>query len=679
MELDGSFIFALQPILVIFGSLLNSLQLYLAIFETPKPLKRYSIFIVVFALADIGSSVGELVSRTRIIASPVAIGMVSVGICSYSGPKTCYAWQSITAHFMIYSVYLMFVSFGYRYYVIYRGPTSVTTIFLSLGISYIPSFIQVIAYTFAQDDPELVRQVVQQRFPHYDLSHTVVSGNLNYSHPAVLYTCVNMVLSTPLLYAGILYFRKKVLWKLQSLSRSLSNHTKSMHEQLLKALTFQAMLPALFAIGSGSFAIAALDIAHHPILEHLVMTSCCASPALSPLGSILFIKPYRDFVKRRLLRRPLYLAIFKTPEPLRRYSILIIAFALTDIGTSIGEIVGRTRMVAWPQALGMVSIGLCTYGGPISCYIWQSITGHFLIYSVYLMFVSFGYRYYVIYHGPTSVKAILMSIGISYIPSFTQVIVHCLAMDDPELVRQAVQRRFPHYNLTNTVVSGNLDYTRPVLLYLSVHMTCSAPFLYAGILYFRRKALTFQAMLPALFAIGSASFAIAVLDIAHNLFLEHLVLCEMELDGSISFALQPILVVFGFLLNCLQLYLAACKTPEPLKRYSILIIVFAVTDIGTSIGELVSRIRIIAFPQAIVFVSNGLCTYGGPISCYLWQSITAHFMIYSVYLMFLSFGYRYYVIYHGSTSVMAVFISVGISYVPSFIQVVRIETLTRVI
>ncbi|CAD6193195.1 unnamed protein product [Caenorhabditis auriculariae] len=382
MELDGSISFALQPILVVFGLLLNCLQLYLAACKTPEPLKLYSILIIVFAVADIGTSIGELVSRIRIIAFPQAIVFVSNGLCTYGGPISCYLWQSITAHFMIYSVYLMFLSFGYRYYVIYHGSPSVMSVFISVGISYVPSFIQV-------------------------------------------------------------------------------------------ALTFQAMLPALFAIGSGSFAITALDLYHHPFLEHLI----------------------------------------------------------------------------WVRVSGNLSV---VRGR-------QSVTAHFMIFTVYLMFVSFGYRYYVIYHGPTTVKAVLISLGISYIPSFIQVVVYSLGQDEPELVRQAVQRRFPEYNLTGTVITGNLNYTNPALIYLSLHMTCPTPFLYFGILYFRQrvlwkldslseslsihtksmheqllKALTFQALLPATFAIGSGSFAMAALDLYHHQFLEHLVLTSCCLSPALS-------------------------------------------------------------------------------------------------------------------------------------------------
>ncbi|CAD6193193.1 unnamed protein product [Caenorhabditis auriculariae] len=659
MEFDGSFIFNSQPVLLVFGLFINSLLLYLAACQTPEPMKRYSILIIAFALCDLGTSIGELVSRSRIVVFPRTLAVFSSGVCAYAGPTACYISQSITAHFLIYTVYLIFVSFGYRYYVIYYGPMSARTILITIAISYIPSFFQVVIYSFASDDPEVVLEVVKNRFPHYNLTGIVVSGSLDYFDPCVSVLSVHMTLPIPFLYTGILYLRRKVLWKLESLSENMSIYTKSMHEQLLKALTFQAMLPALFAIGSGCFVVAALDLYHHPFLEHMVLTTCCLTPAISPLGSIFFIRPYRQFVTH--------------------------------------------------------------------C---QSFTAHLLVYTVYLMFVSFAYRYYIIYHGPMSARKIVILIAVSYIPSFIQMLVYCSAGDEPELVLEAVKQRFPHYNLTGIVVSGNLNYLKPSVLYMSANMTIPIPFLYAGILYFRKKvllklqsltenmslytktmheqllkALTFQAMLPAMFSIGTTCFVLATFDIVHHPFLEHLILTtccvtpavsplgsiffirpyrefvthwfkprgsqwRMELDGSFIFALQPVLVIFGFFLNSFQLYLAIFKTPEPLRRYSILIIAFALTDIGTSVGEMVGRTRMVASPQALGMVSIGLCTYGGPISCYIWQSITGHFLIYSVYLMFVSFGYRYYVIYHGPTSVKAILMSIGISYIPSFIQVV---------
>ncbi|RCN37042.1 hypothetical protein ANCCAN_17068 [Ancylostoma caninum] len=100
-----------------------------------------------------------------------------------------------------------------------------------------------------------------------------------------------MTLPITPVYVGILILRRRITAMLST--ESMSEHTKKVHSQLLRAITYQAFLPGLFFLGVLSYAAGQLGLCHHPLLETFTFFSFGLLPTLSPLMSLHFITPYR--------------------------------------------------------------------------------------------------------------------------------------------------------------------------------------------------------------------------------------------------------------------------------------------------------------------------------------------------------------------------------------------------
>ncbi|KAK6056272.1 hypothetical protein COOONC_06223 [Cooperia oncophora] len=81
----------------------------------------------------------------------------------------------------------------------------------------------------------------------------------------------------------------------------MSEHSKHLHTQLLKALTIQAFLPIFFLISVISYAIGQFDICHHPLLEYTTFLVGIFIPLLSPITTFYFVHPYRVWIRDKLL------------------------------------------------------------------------------------------------------------------------------------------------------------------------------------------------------------------------------------------------------------------------------------------------------------------------------------------------------------------------------------------
>ncbi|CAD6192389.1 unnamed protein product [Caenorhabditis auriculariae] len=153
-----------------------------------------------------------------------------------------------------------------------------------------------VSYSFSESPPEDVERAIIQRFPEYNFDDAAVNGNYDMFSPPALIMLACMNCPPSLIYSSILFYRRRILQKLESLSGHMSRESKTMHEQLLKALTCQAIMPTFFVVGSTSFLIGKFQIINHPALEYLVMTSGSVIPSFSPLASLICVRHYRVII-----------------------------------------------------------------------------------------------------------------------------------------------------------------------------------------------------------------------------------------------------------------------------------------------------------------------------------------------------------------------------------------------
>nr|CDJ93564.1 7TM GPCR domain containing protein [Haemonchus contortus] len=82
----------------------------------------------------------------------------------------------------------------------------------------------------------------------------------------------------------------------------MSGSTKQLHSQLLTVLTIQACLPLTLILGTVGYLVAQMDIYHHPLVEYCTSFLSVPIPAANALVSLYFIGPYRNWIRKRLLR-----------------------------------------------------------------------------------------------------------------------------------------------------------------------------------------------------------------------------------------------------------------------------------------------------------------------------------------------------------------------------------------
>ncbi|KAF1757119.1 hypothetical protein GCK72_013574 [Caenorhabditis remanei] len=221
---------------------------------------------------------------------------ISYGPCVKSGPEMCFDIYGIMLHFYSHSLWLLFLAFAYRYYVMLREEPSRWMLQLSILIVYIPSFIMMVSLLLDHTDPEIVRKALKSQFPNYNLSGLIITGSVDTTKFAAMFAIIHMsVLSTPI-SIGIWVLRRKIVKQLTYKGIDITKATRNLHAQLLRALTFQATIPVFYLLGVIFYFIAQFGIWSHPIIEFSIFTCFLIVPILTPLSSLIYVTPYKRFV-----------------------------------------------------------------------------------------------------------------------------------------------------------------------------------------------------------------------------------------------------------------------------------------------------------------------------------------------------------------------------------------------
>ncbi|CCD64168.1 G_PROTEIN_RECEP_F1_2 domain-containing protein [Caenorhabditis elegans] len=289
-------------ILGAFGIVLNGLLLLLAIFRSPSQIKTYRILIINFALTDMFSSFLMMFCAPRIIPLDYAMAHIFYGLCHFGHPFLCYASWSALLHLFIHSMWSLLLSFAYRNYILSSAPPSTWKVFMFSVFIYIPSFTQFIVLMFTAADPYLIFGMLKSKFPDYTFEISTVTGISDALSPAATFSILNMTVPVFAIYTAILVFRRKILCRLGKNTENLRSETKSIHKQLLRALTLQACLPVLFVGGVFCFFIQAIRLITHPIFECLICAIPAPIPLLSSIISLYHIRPYRREILRIFTR-----------------------------------------------------------------------------------------------------------------------------------------------------------------------------------------------------------------------------------------------------------------------------------------------------------------------------------------------------------------------------------------
>ncbi|CAI5450618.1 unnamed protein product [Caenorhabditis angaria] len=239
----------------------------------------------------------------RLIVCGEGICYISIGPCSLHSARFCFIVFVITLHFYTHSIWLLLISFSYRYYVIVKSEPAMWKTQLVICLLYIPSVFQ-ITNVYTQNVPEdVAKSMILEYFPSYDLSELTVTAVSSVWDFTVLYVTVHIVgVSIPIAIT-IVILRNRIIAKLNDTGRATSERSKKLQLQLLRALTFQACIPVFYLWGGVCFMSQQLNLINNALPQYVMFCCFILVPILNPMSSFIFITPYRNFFVSSLKRK----------------------------------------------------------------------------------------------------------------------------------------------------------------------------------------------------------------------------------------------------------------------------------------------------------------------------------------------------------------------------------------
>ncbi|CAJ0597860.1 unnamed protein product [Cylicocyclus nassatus] len=246
--------------------------------------------IAVIDLIACGSSV--LVYQ-RIYETDSAYMFISYGPCCVLGSTFCSTAAYVWLHGYTHSIYGLLLSFSYRYYILLKPPPRVRTIVAIILLSYIPSLVQLIATLSAGDNGYAVQEKLSLLIGR-NVFDKCASGFLNLHDWRYLLFVLHLILSVVPIYTAILIIRRKIVTTLRK-AATYSERTKRMHSQLVKAITYQTCLPLCSILSLVLYLLGGLITSNYP-MSHYAYMLIGLVPITSPLLTLYFVKPYKDWV-----------------------------------------------------------------------------------------------------------------------------------------------------------------------------------------------------------------------------------------------------------------------------------------------------------------------------------------------------------------------------------------------
>ncbi|CAO4374517.1 unnamed protein product [Caenorhabditis nigoni] len=290
-------------IIDILAILLNAILIYFALYRTPKMVRVYTTLIINLAFTDCCSAFLNFFVQQRMIPSGFTIGYISNGWCKLIGYRFCFLSHNLMAHFIVHSNYSLVLSFAYRYYILRKPEPRRKTLLIVLFFTYLPSFLQLVLYQFAESDPSEIVRLLQPYHPTYNFTGLTVSGVADIRSVYALYKILQMTVMTVPIFSTILFLRNKIINRLLYRGINISINTKSLHSQLLMALTYQALLPTLYSINVLMYVLEQFGVYSTAFFENFLMSGLVLIPFFSPFTSFFFFTPYKRILLEMILKK----------------------------------------------------------------------------------------------------------------------------------------------------------------------------------------------------------------------------------------------------------------------------------------------------------------------------------------------------------------------------------------
>ncbi|GMT13038.1 hypothetical protein PFISCL1PPCAC_4335, partial [Pristionchus fissidentatus] len=255
--------------ITIIGVTSNIGLLLASFYQTPRPLKTYSVMIKIGALNDLISVCCDFFTMQRLLVIPGNLMYLSSGPCSRISARSCYLVYCYQLCTLLYSMYVMLASFVYRLWILHRPNPETRNLLIVMGLLYIPAALLGFEFTFADADIDIVTEFLRVNAPSYLLEPGALSGHSGMTFHLV-FTIIFVVLTPGPVYGAIMYCRHKV------------DH---IYHNFFQALTVHALLPPITCLAVVIYLILFFDIYHHVV--------AAIPPAGSAFCTIYYVEPYK--------------------------------------------------------------------------------------------------------------------------------------------------------------------------------------------------------------------------------------------------------------------------------------------------------------------------------------------------------------------------------------------------
>nr|pir hypothetical protein C04E6.10 - Caenorhabditis elegans [Caenorhabditis elegans] len=284
------------------GVILNLVLILLVVFKSPNAIRVYSRLITNFAVTDFLACLLDIFIEIRVLPSPneATITYILNGFCTYFGLSTCAIGLSMYIHTLTHSLWSLFISFVFRYLILYKVSLKEKHILLALFVFYIPSFVQAATYWTSFVDSSTILPITKRIYPQYnfELETGLITGITNLFSVSAIYAVLHMTIPVTPVYITIFILRRKILKTLMMSYNVMSKETKAIHAQLMKALTFQAFIPVAAWAAVYVYIGMQFGIISGIFFEYMVFSTVIFMPLLSPVAYLVYVRPYRLYILR---------------------------------------------------------------------------------------------------------------------------------------------------------------------------------------------------------------------------------------------------------------------------------------------------------------------------------------------------------------------------------------------
>lgn len=317
------------------GCFINIFLCHVAIFHSPPIIKTYSICLINTAITNIGACITGFLRQQRIIPSGDTLFYVSYGPCVRFGPQFCLnVWvhrstlaSCFPTSFQFWRTSPLPHPCSLAHIVQFRIPLlcddSPWTFQMQTSVLHthrLHSFLHTNAWNFSArpgcsscpGTPSGKIPTVQHDWAHSHRStrHYHLCSVVHYhSHDCYQYSNYHWDSGFSEEDYDIVSFEGSGYDdEFKEFARAVAEGEWigwTLWTSNFQTLTFQATLPLFYLIGVFCFFTAKLGIWSHPLLEFSITATFLFIPILTPISSLVYVTPYRQFVQRIFGRRRL--------------------------------------------------------------------------------------------------------------------------------------------------------------------------------------------------------------------------------------------------------------------------------------------------------------------------------------------------------------------------------------